>query len=64
MSVVEVDKNGQVMVITLNRPDRLNALGFQLRSEMAEDRNKKTYFLNGYPKNSTCRELVLVTHTS
>ena len=36
MSVVEVDKNGQVMVITLNRPDRLNALGFQLRSEMAD----------------------------
>ena len=36
MSVVEVDKNGQVMVITLNRQDRLNALGFQLRSEMAD----------------------------
>ena len=36
MSVVEVDINGQVMVIKLNRPDRLNALGFQLRSEMAD----------------------------
>ncbi len=36
MSVVEVDQNGQVMVIKLNRPDRLNALGFQLRSEMAD----------------------------
>ena len=40
MSVVEVDKNGQVMVITLNRPDRLNALGFQLRSEMADAFNE------------------------
>ncbi|MEE2880375.1 MAG: enoyl-CoA hydratase/isomerase family protein [Chloroflexota bacterium] len=36
MAVVDVEKNGQVMVIKLNRPDRLNALGFQLRSEMAE----------------------------
>ena len=36
MSVVEVDINGQVMVIKLNRPDRLNALGFELRSEMAD----------------------------
>ena len=31
-----MDINGQVMVIKLNRPDRLNALGFQLRSEMAD----------------------------
>ena len=36
MAVVETEHQGQIMLIRLNRPDRLNALGVQLRSEMAE----------------------------
>ena len=35
MAVVETDIQGQIMLITLNRPERLNALGVELRSEMA-----------------------------
>jgi len=36
MAVVETETRGQVFLIRLNRPDRLNALGVQLRAEMAE----------------------------
>ena len=36
MSMVNTDIQGQTMLIQLNRPERLNALRFQLRSEMAE----------------------------
>jgi len=36
MTVVETEKHGQVMLVRLNRPERMNALGFQLRTEMAE----------------------------
>lgn len=36
MPVVETEHQGQIMLIRLNRPDRLNALGVQLRTEMAE----------------------------
>jgi enoyl-CoA hydratase/carnithine racemase len=36
MAVVETEHQGQIMLIRLNRPDRLNALGVQLRTEMAE----------------------------
>ena len=36
MSMVNTDIQGQTMLIQLNRPERLNALGFQLRTEMAE----------------------------
>ena len=35
MAVVETDIQGQIMLITLNRPERLNALGVELRTEMA-----------------------------
>ena len=35
MAVVETDIQGQVMLIQLNRPERLNALGVDLRTEMA-----------------------------
>lgn len=36
MAVVETEIRGQVMVVRLNRSERLNALGVQLRAEMAE----------------------------
>lgn len=35
MAVVETEQRGQVMLVQLNRPDRLNALGVELRAEMA-----------------------------
>ena len=34
MAVVETECQGQIMVIRLNRPERMNALGFELRSLM------------------------------
>ena len=36
MAVVETEKQGQIMLIRLNRPERLNALGTQLRAEMCD----------------------------
>jgi enoyl-CoA hydratase/carnithine racemase len=36
MAVVETDIQGQTMLITLNRPERMNALGLELRTLMAE----------------------------
>jgi enoyl-CoA hydratase/carnithine racemase len=35
MAMVETEQRGQVMVIRMNRPDRMNALGIELRTEMA-----------------------------
>lgn len=35
MAVVETEQQGQIMLVRLNRPDRLNALGQELRAEMA-----------------------------
>ena len=35
MAVVNTERQGQIMLIQLNRPERLNALGVQLRTEMA-----------------------------
>ena len=35
MSVVEIERDGGIMVIRLNRPDRLNALSTELREQMA-----------------------------
>ena len=35
MSVVEIERGDGVMVVRLNRPDRLNALGMEMRTEMA-----------------------------
>jgi enoyl-CoA hydratase/carnithine racemase len=35
MAVVEVESDGGVMVVRLNRPERLNALGAELRAELA-----------------------------
>jgi len=36
MAVVETEKHGQILLVRLNRPERMNALGFQLRTEMAD----------------------------
>jgi enoyl-CoA hydratase/carnithine racemase len=36
MAIVEVDRDGAVMVIRMNRPERLNALGAELRAALAE----------------------------
>jgi enoyl-CoA hydratase/carnithine racemase len=36
MAFVETERHGQVMVIRMNRPDRLNALSHELRTDLAE----------------------------
>jgi enoyl-CoA hydratase/carnithine racemase len=36
MAIVETERRGQVMVIRMNRPERLNALGQELRTSLAE----------------------------
>jgi enoyl-CoA hydratase/carnithine racemase len=36
MAFVETERHGQVMVIRMNRPERLNALGRELRTALAE----------------------------
>jgi enoyl-CoA hydratase/carnithine racemase len=35
MAVVETERHGQVLVVRMNRPERLNALNHELRSELA-----------------------------
>ena len=32
MSVVETERQGQIMTIRLNRPERMNAMGYELPS--------------------------------
>ncbi|MBR0644399.1 enoyl-CoA hydratase/isomerase family protein [Plastoroseomonas hellenica] len=36
MSVVETERHGQVLVVRMNRPERLNALNHELRTELAK----------------------------
>src|ERR1700739_3363029 len=36
MPVVETERHGQILVVRMNRPERLNALSHQLRSSLAE----------------------------
>jgi enoyl-CoA hydratase/carnithine racemase len=36
MSVVETERHGQVLVVRMNRPERLNALSHEMRSRLAE----------------------------
>ena len=36
MAAVETERQGQIMLVRLNRPERLNAMGAQLRAEMAQ----------------------------
>ena len=35
MAVVNTEQHGQIMLVQLNRPERMNALGVELRTEMA-----------------------------
>ena len=36
MAVVETERHGQVLVVRMNRPERLNALNYDMRSRLAE----------------------------
>lgn len=36
MAVVETERHGQIFVVRINRPERLNALGFEVRSLLAD----------------------------
>jgi enoyl-CoA hydratase/carnithine racemase len=36
MAVVEIDRNDGIMIVRMNRPERLNALGLELRTALAE----------------------------
>jgi len=36
MAVVETEHHGQVLVVRMNRPERLNALNFEMRTRLAE----------------------------
>ena len=36
MSVVETERHGQVLVVRMNRPERLNALNHEMRTQLAE----------------------------
>ena len=35
MAVVETERHGQVLVVRMNRPERLNALNSEMRVELA-----------------------------
>ena len=36
MTVVETERHGQVLVVRMNRPERLNALSHEMRTRLAE----------------------------
>src|SRR5206468_6168804 len=36
MAVVETERHGQVLVVRMNRPERLNALNTEMRTELAK----------------------------
>ena len=36
MPVVETERHGQILIVRMNRPERLNALNHALRTELAE----------------------------
>jgi enoyl-CoA hydratase/carnithine racemase len=36
MAVVETEIHGQILIVRMNRPERLNALNRELRAELAE----------------------------
>ena len=35
MAVVETERHGQILVVRMNRPERLNALNTEMRTELA-----------------------------
>jgi enoyl-CoA hydratase/carnithine racemase len=37
MSVVETERHGQVLVVRMNRPERLNALNHEMRTQLGRD---------------------------
>ena len=36
MAVVETERHGQILVVRMNRPERLNALNHEMRTRLAE----------------------------
>ena len=36
MAVVETERHGQIFVVRMNRPERLNALSHEMRTRLAE----------------------------
>ena len=40
MSVIETEKKDQVFIVRINRPERLNALGYEIRTQLAEAWNE------------------------
>ena len=36
MAIVETEQHGQIFVIRMNRPERLNAMGKELREQLAQ----------------------------
>jgi len=36
MAVVETERHGQILVVRMNRPERLNALNGEMRNQLAE----------------------------
>jgi enoyl-CoA hydratase/carnithine racemase len=40
MAVVETERHGQILVVRMNRPERLNALNHELRTQLAETWNE------------------------
>ena len=36
MAVVETERHGQVLVVRMNRPERLNALSHEMRTELSK----------------------------
>ena len=36
MPVIETEKRGQIFIVRINRPERLNALGTEVRTGLAE----------------------------
>src|SRR5579862_1818179 len=40
MAVVETEEHGQILVVRMNRPERLNALSHEMRSQLAETWNE------------------------
>src|SRR6202035_331863 len=40
MAVVETERHGQILVVRMNRPERLNALNLELRAQLAETWNE------------------------